>query len=39
MFSKLALYGRSNDDEASNDWAILASGLVAGLCTAFATSI
>ncbi len=39
MFSKLALYGREHNEEASHDWAILASGLVAGLATAFATSI
>ncbi|MEP7197022.1 MAG: DUF2723 domain-containing protein [Saprospiraceae bacterium] len=39
MFSKLAIYGRDKEEEASHDWAILGSGLVAGLCTAFATSI
>ncbi len=39
MFSKLAIYGRDRDEEASHDFGILASGLVAGLCTAFATSI
>ncbi|MEO6189763.1 MAG: DUF2723 domain-containing protein [Saprospiraceae bacterium] len=39
MFSKLAIYGRGNEEEASHDWAILASGLVAGLATAFSTSI
>lgn len=39
MFSKLAVYGRDRDEEASHDIAILASGLVAGLATAFATSI
>ncbi|NOT37012.1 MAG: DUF2723 domain-containing protein [Saprospiraceae bacterium] len=39
MFGKLAIYGRERDEEASHDMGILASGLVAGLCTAFATSI
>ncbi|MCC6816518.1 MAG: DUF2723 domain-containing protein [Saprospiraceae bacterium] len=39
MFSKLAVYGRDRDEEASHDIGILSSGLIAGLCTAFATSI
>ena len=39
MFSKLAIYGWGKEEEASHDWAILASGLVAGLATAFSTSI
>ncbi len=39
IFAKILLYGRNRDEEASADWAVMGAGLVAGLVTAFATSI
>ncbi len=39
IFAKILLYGRNRDAEASNDFAVMGAGLVAGLTTAFATSI
>lgn len=39
IFAKFLLYGRNRDEEASQDWAVMGAGLVAGLATAFSTSI
>ncbi|MBK7879296.1 MAG: DUF2723 domain-containing protein [Saprospiraceae bacterium] len=39
IFGKISLYGRGKDEEASQDLGVLGAGLVAGLATAFATSV
>lgn len=39
IFGKIAIYGRDNEEVASHDISILGAGLVAGLATAFCSSI
>lgn len=39
IFSRLAMFGRDGTPEGNEQWVIVGSGIVAGLATAFSTSI